>query len=80
MAAVNFPITPCEPYTAHKVQGKHCFSIFNYPCVKDVAYARIESFRTFLYAFMKVFERHELWVNEAVAIFFLNEDSVAIII
>ena len=67
---------PCEPYTAHKVQGKPYFC-YTCPCANDIVYARFESFRTFLYIFMSiaiVFACQDLRVNVPVAIFFPTED------
>ena len=74
MAVVHFTTIPCEPYAAHKVQGKSYFcNIF--PCANDIVYARFEDVRTFLYVSMRVvtvFVRLELWVKVPVAIFFLR--------
>ena len=50
MAAVNFTTIPCEPYTAHKVQGKPYFCDIC-PCANDTVYGWFEDFKTFLFVF-----------------------------
>ena len=41
MAAVHFTPIPCEPYTAHKVQGKPYFCNIC-PCANDIVYAKLK--------------------------------------
>ena len=47
MAIINFTTKPCEPHTAHKVQGKPYFCNIC-PCANDIVIARFEACRTFL--------------------------------
>ena len=53
MAVVHFTTILCEPYTAHKVQGKSYFCNIC-PRANDIVYARFNDIRTFLYVFMRV--------------------------
>ena len=48
MAALHFTTIPCEPYTAHKVQGKPYFLIIR-PCANDIVYGRFKDVRTLLH-------------------------------
>ena len=76
-AVVHFTVIPCEPHTAHKVQGKPYFCNICF-CANDIVYSRFEAFRTFLFVFMsvlKVFVCYEVWVDVPVAGFFPSEDS-----
>ena len=59
MAAVHFTTIPCEPYIAHKVQGKPNFSNVC-PCADNNVYASFEGFRTFLYVVLSNQSKFEL--------------------
>ena len=47
IAAVHFPIIPCEPNTANRHIESHIFGEIC-PCTNGIAYARFEVFRTLL--------------------------------
>jgi len=53
MAAVHFTRAPCEPYTAHKVQGKSYFCSIC-PGANGIVYAKFEDVKTFLFVFESV--------------------------
>jgi len=53
MAVVYFSNIPCEPYTAHKVQGKPYFCNIC-SCANDIVYAGLADVRNFLSVFMSV--------------------------
>ena len=48
MTALHFTTIPCEPYTAHEVQGKPYFLIIC-PCANDIIYGRFKDVRTLLH-------------------------------
>jgi len=53
MAAAHFSTIPCEPYTAHKVQGKPYLCNICL-CAINFVYARFEDARISLYVYMSI--------------------------
>ena len=51
MVTVHLSAIPCEPYAAHKVQGKPYFCNIC-PFANDIVYVRFEDLRTFQDVFM----------------------------
>ena len=79
MAAVNFIAIPCEPHTAHKVQGKPYFCNICL-CANDIVHLglkMLELFCRFFVTVVEVFIRLDLKINAPVAFFlFLTEDRI----
>ena len=74
MAAVRFTTTPCEPYTAHRVQGKpYSFTVFA-PVLIKLCMLGLKMLELFCKFLIGAFHALRMMVNVPVAIIFPSAD------